>query len=118
LLLRGTLLLAAGQNAAARDDLTRALAGSLPEDLKAAARNNLGVALYRSGNETEAARQFESTTRGGPASAQATLNLAIALHERGEAARALPLYEQYLKMGGPRADEVRGWVDDLRRIYR
>ena len=118
LLLRGTLLLAAGQNAAARDDLTRALAGPLPEDLKAAARNNLGVALYRSGNETEAARQFESTTRGGPASAQATLNLAIALHERGEAARALPLYEQYLKMGGPRADEVRGWVDDLRRIYR
>lgn len=117
-LLRGTLLLAAGQYAPARDDLTRALAGPLPEDLKASARNNLGVALYRSGNEAEAARQFESTTRAGATSAQATLNLAIALHERGEAARALPLYEQYLKMGGPRADEVRGWVEDLRRIYR
>jgi tetratricopeptide (TPR) repeat protein len=94
--LRGTLLLAAGNNAAARDDLARALTGPLPEDLKLAARNNLG----------------------GSASAQATLNLAISLHERGEAARALSLYEQYLRSGGPRADEVRAWVEDLRRIYR
>ena len=118
LFLRGTLQLAAGNNAGAREDLTRALTGPLPEDLKAAARNNLGVALHRTGNPAEAARQFEATTRGGAASAQATLNLAIALHERGEAARALTLYEQYVRMGGPRADEVRGWVEDLRRIYR
>ena len=118
LFLRGTLLLVAGNNAAARDDLTRALTGPLPEDLKSAARNNLGIALHRTGNSAEALRQFEGTTRGAAASAQATLNLAISLHERGEAARALPLYEQYLRMGGPRADEVRAWVEDLRRIYR
>ena len=116
--LRGTLLLAVGNNAAARDDLARALTGPLPEDLKVAARNNLGVALHRTGNAAEALRQFEGTARGGSASAQATLNLAISLHQRGEAARALPLYEQYLRSGGPRADEVRGWVEDLRRIYR
>ena len=118
LFLRGTLQLAAGQTAAAREDLERALAAPLPEDLKSAARNNLGIALHRSGNTAEATRQFEASTRGGAGSAQATLNLAIALHERGEPARALPLYEQYLRMGGPRADEVRGWVEELRRIYR
>ena len=116
--LHGSLALAAGNTAGAREDLTRALAGPLPDDLKAAARNNLGVALHRSGNAGEAARQFEGTTRGGGSSPQATLNLAISLHERGEAARALPLYEQYLRMGGPRADEVRVWVEELRRIYR
>ena len=113
--LRGTTHLAAGQHAAARDDFGRALAGPLPEDLKSAARNNLGIAHYRTGNIAEAIRQFEAAGRG---SAQATLNLAIALHDRGDAARALPLYEHYLKLGGPRADEVRTWVDDLRRIYR
>ena len=118
LFLRGTLQLAAGNTSAAREDLTRALTGPLPDDLKAAARNNLGIALYRSGNTAEAVRQFEGSTRGGASAAQATLNLAISLHERGEAARALPLYEQYLRMGGPRADEVREWVEDLRRIYR
>ena len=118
LFLRGTLQLAAGQPGAAREDLARALTGPLPDDLAAAARNNLGVALNRSGNTAEATRQFEAARRIGAASAQATLNLAIALHERGEAARALPLYEQYLRAGGPRAEEVRGWVEDLRRIYR
>ena len=118
LLVRGTLQLSAGNNTAAREDLTRALTGPLPDDLKATARNNLGVALHRTGNTAEAVRQFEGSSRGGPTSAQATLNLAISLHERGEAARALPLYEQYVRMGGPRVDEVRGWVEDLRRIYR
>ena len=113
--LRGTAHLAAGQHAAAREDLSRAIAGPLAEDLKSAARNNLGIALYRAGNAAEAIRQFEAA---GAASAQATLNLAIALHDRGDAARALPLYERYMKLGGPRSDEVKEWVDDLRRIYR
>ena len=91
---------------------------ALPEDLKGAARNNLGITLHRSGNTAEATRQFEGSARGRAGAAQATLNLAIALHERGEPARALPFYEQCLRMGGPRAEEVRGWVEGCRRIYR
>ena len=116
--LRGTLNLLAAQPQAARDDLTKALAGNLPEELKAVARTNLGVALYRTGAEADAHREFEAARAMRNRPPAATLNLAIAYHERGEGERALMLYEEYLRGGGSRRDDVRTWIDDLRRIYR
>jgi len=112
------LNLLAAQPQAARDDLTKALAGNLPEELKAVARTNLGVALYRTGAEADAHREFEAARAMRNRPPAATLNLAIAYHERGEGERALMLYEEYLRGGGSRRDDVRTWIDDLRRIYR
>lgn len=116
--LRGTLSLLAAQPQAARDDLTKALAGNLPDELKAVARTNLGVALYRTGAAADAQREFEAARAMRNRPPAATLNLAIAYHERGEGEKALTLYEEYLRDGGSRRDEVRAWLDDLRRIYR
>ena len=118
LVLRGTLNLLGGQPQAARDDLTKALASNLADDLKAVARTNLGVALHRTGATAEAEREFEAVRAMRNRPAAATLNLAIASHERADGEKALTLYEEYIRSGGARRDEVREWLDDLRRIYR
>lgn len=118
LFLRGTSHLIAGQPGPARDELRRALAGELPREFAAAAHNNLGVALYQTGAVAPAQQEFETARAMRPPLADATVNLAIALHAQGDGRRALALYEEYLTLGGPRSDDVRVWIDGLRRIYR
>lgn len=118
LVLRGTLSLLANQPGPAAEDLRRALAAALPEPVRGLARNNLGVALYRSGAVAEAQREFEAARRAKPPATEATLNLAIASHDRGDGQRALSLYEEYVTTGGSRREEVRDWIEALRRIYR
>ncbi len=114
---RGTLALASGSPQSARQDLTRALGGELPDRLVALARNNLGVAWARSGNSDEARRTLAAArATGAPAAA---LNLGILADEPGgDPQQALELYGEYLKSGGPRRQEVAAWVERLRRIYR
>lgn len=116
-LVRGTARLASGAAEGARADLVRALE-DLPEGLSSLARNNLGVARYRLG-EIDAARRELEQAEGGSAAAEATLNLGILLDEAaGDKTRALELYEAYLARGGRRSEEVRTWVERLRRVYR
>jgi tetratricopeptide (TPR) repeat protein len=118
LFLRGTVDLLEGQDAKARGDLEKALASGLAESLKATARNNLGVALYRMGSTAEAQRQFEQARAQSPRTAASVLNLAIACHDGREPQKALALYDEYLALGGRRGEDARNWAAGLRRVYR
>ncbi len=116
--LRGTVELLDGQDARARADLEKALASGLAESLKATARNNLGVALYRMGATAEAQRLFEQARAASPKTAPSVLNLAIAYHDRREPEKALALYDEYLALGGRRGADARNWAEGIRRVYR
>jgi tetratricopeptide (TPR) repeat protein len=118
LFLRGTVELLDGQDARARADLERSLASGLAESLKATARNNLGVALYRMGAMAEARRQFEQARAASPKTAPSVLNLAIAYHDAKEPEKALALYDEYLALGGRRGEDARTWAEGIRRVYR
>jgi len=116
--LRGTVELLDGQDARARADLEKALASGLAESLKATARNNLGVALYRMGATAEAQRQFEQARAASPKTAPSVLNLAIAHHDAREPEKALALYDEYVALGGRRGSDARSWAEGIRRVYR
>jgi Tfp pilus assembly protein PilF len=116
--LRGTVELLDGQDARARADLEKALASGLAESLKATARNNLGVALYRMGATAEAQRQFEQARAASPKTAPSILNLAIAYHDAKEPEKALALYDEYVALGGRRGADARSWAEGIRRVYR
>lgn len=118
LFLRGTVELLEGQDARARADLEKALASGLAESLKATARNNLGVALYRMGAMAEAQRQFEQARAASPKTAPSVLNLAIAYHDAREPEKALALYDEYVALGGRRGEDARKWAEGIRRVYR
>jgi tetratricopeptide (TPR) repeat protein len=115
---RGTAALLEGQDQKATSDLGKALAGSLPEGLVSAARNNFGVALYRSGAVAEARKQFELARAGPTRPAPAVLNLAILHHDAKEAEQALALYDEYLTLGGKRGEDAKKWADAIRKVYR
>ena len=117
---RGTLNLLEGADEKARSDLAGALGQGLRAPLRSFAENNLGIALHNLGQGSEAERHFEAARAGTQAFAPATLNLGIALDERNENREALRLYEEYVSVGEPasRRQEVRAWIDNLRRIYR
>ena len=118
LFLRGTVELLDGQDARARADLEKALASGLADTLKATARNNLGVALYRMGSTAEAQRQFEQVLSASRKAAPSVLNLAIAYHDAREPEKALALYDEYLALGGRRDTDARSWAEGIRRVYR
>ena len=86
--------------------------------MKATARNNLGVALYRMGAIPEAQRQFEQARAASPKNPPSILNLAIAYHDAREPEKALVLYDEYVTLGGRRGDDARKWADGIRVVYR
>jgi Tfp pilus assembly protein PilF len=118
LFVRGTVELYDGQDARARADLEKALASGLLDPLKSAARNNLGVAFYRTGSTAEAQRQFELARQGSPKAAASILNLGIVHHDAREPEKALALYDEYVALGGRRGEDARSWADGIRRLYR
>ena len=119
LFVRGSAALALGEVGAATRDLRAALDGALDPSLKPTAESNLGVALARNGEAEGARTLWASARQASRPPAAAGLNLGILLDEQGGAGReALAFYEEYLRSGGPRRQEVEGWVESLRRIYR
>ncbi|MCU1227261.1 MAG: hypothetical protein JWO97_145 [Acidobacteria bacterium] len=112
LYLRGTTRLANGDDAEARDDLTKALAAGLSSQLAANAHNNLGVALQHLGSSDAAAREFDVARRARVKAA--TLNLAITT-ESDRPNEAEKLYEEYVASGGAREAQVREWLQRMRR---
>lgn len=111
---RGTARLAQGRDAAAGEDLQKAVDGGLPRPLMALAQNNLGIARYRQ-EEVAAARSL--FLAAGDRVAPAQLNLGVLLEEYdGDTAGALSRFERYLEAGGARSAEVASWVDELRRF--
>jgi tetratricopeptide (TPR) repeat protein len=116
--LRGTASLLDGQDQRAISDLGKALAGNLPESLTASARNNFGVALYRSGAVAEARKQFELARSGPSRPAPAVLNLAIVHHDAKEPEQALALYDEYVALGGRRGEDAKQWAAAIRKVYK
>ena len=112
--IEGTSLLAQGAPRRAVSALQEALDGSLPEAWRDAAWINLGVARAELGAVDEALRCFSEAS--GP---DAVLNAAILRHDRlNDPQGALDLYETYLRLGGPRRQQVEAWAEPLRELYR
>ena len=113
--IEGTALLAQGAHRGAAAALHRGLGLAPAAPWKYSAENNLGLAWARLGETVKAKQQFQSAKTGSVA---AILNLAILLHEQEQNPEAaLGLYEEYIRAGGPRRQEVKAWVDRLRELY-
>jgi tetratricopeptide (TPR) repeat protein len=117
LFVRGTADLELGNAAGAREGLTAALAAKLQPALASMARNNLGVALARSGAADEATKELSAARAASPAPPEAALNLALRLDETGRSAEALALYDEYLRSGASREDIVQR-AEALRKVLR
>ena len=114
--IEGSALLARNDARGAQTSLQLALSRAPSAPWSKAALNNLGIAWSRIGNTAEAEKSFRSAR---PGLSEATLNLAILVHdEKKDPQAALELYEAYLREGGARRQEVQVWVDRLRELYR
>ncbi len=114
--IEGSALLARNDARGAQASLQQALSRAPSAEWSKVALNNLGIAWSRIGNLAEAEESFRSARSGF---SEATLNLAILLHdEKKDPQAALELYEAYLREGGARRSEAQVWVDRLRELYR
>ncbi|MEO6326144.1 MAG: hypothetical protein ABIT01_09155, partial [Thermoanaerobaculia bacterium] len=120
---RGTADLFLGKADSAQESLTAALAAKLPVELVPFARNNLAVALARSGSLEAAARELQAVreqknSRGGsPGPAEATLNLGILRDQGGRGAEALSLFDEYLRAEKERPEGIADRAEALRKVY-
>jgi tetratricopeptide (TPR) repeat protein len=102
-------------NAESRDEASQAFLRATKIDPECKeAYNNLGVISMQAARVDDAARKFEKAIKIDDEFADAHLNLGI-LNEEFRRNRILALhhYYKYLALDGPRADEVRKWVNDL-----
>lgn len=79
------------------------------------ARNKLGVALSRQGNQTEALRELTEAIRLKPDYAEAHANLGLALHEQARFQEAIAHFSQALMIDPQNADAHAYWALALTR---
>ncbi|MFH0793130.1 MAG: tetratricopeptide repeat protein [bacterium] len=80
------------------------------------AHNNLGVLYMENGDAPKALTHFEAARRQEPTYANTYLNLGILYQDHlKEPAKAIEVYEKYVELGGPRSDEVKSWLDTLKK---
>jgi len=77
---------------------------------------NLGLTLRRQGRFSEAEKVYlEGLSRAPYPDLHMNLGILYELY-RGEPSLALEQYRQYLKLGGPAAERVRGWAEYLEGV--
>jgi protein O-mannosyl-transferase len=91
----GVVLMDAGRNAEAIDQLNKAL---LIEPGYSGARYNLAVALGTIGRQQEAVEQYRRTLKDEPDNEKALVGLAIALDQTGELRESIDLFKTALKL--------------------
>lgn len=106
----GVLAMKMKQNGEAAADFNRALQID-PRSVEA--MSNLGAIAMLEKNWTEAARLLDQALGVNADYASAVLNRGIVAEAQRDRATALKFYRHYVELNGPRATEVRNWIQNI-----
>lgn len=106
----GVLAMKMKQNDAAKADFNRAL----QKDARSVeALSNLGAIAMIEKNWSEAARVLDQALSINADYPSAVLNRGLVAEAQRDTTSALRLYRRYLELNGPRATEVKGWIQNI-----